>query len=63
MKKSLVRNRLLPKYLKWNSENIAMLREFVQRERIFEFLTSLNIEFDQVEFKSWERKIYHPLFE
>lgn len=43
------------------SENIAMLREFVQREQNFEFLTNLNIEFDQVEFKSWERKIYHPL--
>ena len=32
------------------SENVAMLRKFVQREQIFKFLTSLNIEFDQVEF-------------
>lgn len=32
------------------SENVAMLRKFVQWEQNFEFLTSLNIEFDQVEF-------------
>ena len=30
------------------SEDAAMLRKFVDRERIFKFLVGLNIEFDQV---------------
>ena len=30
------------------SEDAAMLRKFVEREQIFEFLVGLNVEFDQV---------------
>ena len=30
------------------SEDVAMLLKFVERERIFQFLTRLTIEFDQV---------------
>ena len=31
------------------SEDAAMLRKFVEREQIFEFLVGLNVEFDQVQ--------------
>ena len=30
------------------SEDDAMLRKFVEREKIFRFLSSFNVEFDQV---------------
>ena len=30
------------------SEDVAMLLKLVKRERIFEFLVGLNVEFDQV---------------
>ena len=39
-------------------EDVAMILKYVERERIFDFLVSLNLEYDQVKIQVLERKMY-----
>lgn len=41
------------------STDAALMKRFVEKERIYEFLAGLNGVFDLFECKYWGRKIYH----
>ena len=42
-----------------DSEDAVILKRFVEKERNFEFLAGLNLEFDQVRVRSWAKRTFH----